>query len=385
MQALDPEFGSSAPPLDAFLPDLKNPCWMVDGEARCLPGVILTGSFQAGANAIADKLTKHRDVVTNEMTRWQFWGEEGKKLGEYSQKFGQALPQLQTDPKKKVLLDTSLSTFAFYWAAGLKAHQHFQQFMRGCHHNCSTNAKGDMDKHNQCMDTICFPEAHAKDVQAAEQAGFDFDDVHMPLMMSAVYGRERAPKLLMVLRNPIDRLYTAYWSHPHYKGKYGQTPEGFLDYVKEQVGAMHICESKGHSMRDCALYFETYTMQEEGLFFHADQIVRGMYSVYIEVWLRHFPRENIMLIQSEEYFKNPEGMMDKIFDFLGMERPEGGDRTKVSLAGNKESHAGSKPPMPEEAKKLLESFYAPWNANLDALLKDTTFASSWKSAGRAAA
>jgi hypothetical protein len=33
------------------------------------------------------------------------------------------------------------------------------------------------------------------------------------------------------------------------------------------------------------------------IFFHADQIIRGMYSIFLEVWLRHFPRDSILAIK----------------------------------------------------------------------------------------
>jgi len=62
------------------------------------------------------------------------------------------------------------------------------------------------------------------------------------------------------------------------KGKYGQSPEGFLAYVKEQIGALRKCEAKGvYTHKECALYFETLGNEEEELFFHADQ-VRMAYS-----------------------------------------------------------------------------------------------------------
>jgi len=39
------------------------------------------------------------------------------------------------------------------------------------------------------------------------------------------------------------------------QGKYGESPQGFLAYVKEQVGALQACEARGIGARECALYF----------------------------------------------------------------------------------------------------------------------------------
>eukprot|EP00955_Chlamydomonas_euryale_P113992 366245-Chlamydomonas_euryale.AAC.27 len=107
----------------------------------------------------------HEDVVTNDMTRWQFWGEEGKAMSEYAEGHGRSLAKLQLKPASKVVLDGSFSTFAFYWSAGLRTHQAFQRAVRPCHHNCSQAAGGDANKLAVCMDTVCFPHAHAMDDQ----------------------------------------------------------------------------------------------------------------------------------------------------------------------------------------------------------------------------
>lgn len=47
--------------------------------------------------------------------------------------------------------------------------------------------------------------------QVAQDAGVDYDEVHLPLLLAAVYGRAHLPKLVVMLRNPIDRLHSAYW------------------------------------------------------------------------------------------------------------------------------------------------------------------------------
>eukprot|EP00798_Chlamydomonas_sp_ICE-L_P014847 gene14847-20901_t len=109
----------------------------------------------------------------------------------------------------------------------------------------------------------------------------------------------------------------------HYQLRYsGSTEEAtensFLKYVQDQIGAVKRCVSKGNTERDCALYFETFGSDEEKVFFHADQILRGMYSIYAEVWLRHFPRNNIMFIQSEEYFADEGAVLKKVFESLGL-------------------------------------------------------------------
>ena len=45
--------------------------------------------------------------------------------------------------------------------------------------------------------------------------------------------------MLLVLRDPIDRLETSYWAHPQYPKRYGASSEGMHTYVVEQ--ASHYC------------------------------------------------------------------------------------------------------------------------------------------------
>jgi hypothetical protein len=51
----------------------------------------------------------------------------------------------------------------------------------------------------------------------------------------------------------------------------------------------------GRSPAECALLFESLGKKEEDVFFHCDQFIRGMYSVFLEHWFANFPRENVMV------------------------------------------------------------------------------------------
>lgn len=46
--------------------------------------------------------------------------------------------------------------------------------------------------------------------QAAVQAGLPYTDVQLPMLMRALYG-SRSPKFVLLLRNPVDRIYSAYF------------------------------------------------------------------------------------------------------------------------------------------------------------------------------
>ena len=48
------------------------------------------------------------------------------------------------------------------------------------------------------------------------------------------------------------------------------------------------------------------------VYFHCDQLMRGMHAVYLERWLRYFPRETMLIVKAEDLFRceippTPEG------------------------------------------------------------------------------
>jgi hypothetical protein len=44
----------------------------------------------------------------------------------------------------------------------------------------------------------------------ARSLGVSYDDLHLPALMSAVYG-QRKPKMIVMLRDPVERLHSAFY------------------------------------------------------------------------------------------------------------------------------------------------------------------------------
>ena len=41
------------------------------------------------------------------------------------------------------------------------------------------------------------------------------------------------------------------------------------------------------------------------------QFIRGMYALFLEVWLRHFPRDHVLVLKSEDFFADAGGTLAK--------------------------------------------------------------------------
>jgi hypothetical protein len=84
---------------------------------------------------------------------------------------------------------------------------------------------------------------------------------------------------------------------------------------------------------------------------------RGIYQPQLERWQTHFPREQMMVIQSERWFRDPLGVMAEVCDFLDLPRQE----TLPRVMRNR-----NKPHEPYDPEVLarLREFYRPHNEEL---------------------
>jgi len=100
-------------------------------------------------------------------------------------------------------------------------------------------------------------------------------------------------KLIFLFRNPVDRAYSHYWFNLS-EGRECYTFERALEKEQERI-------SKGSLNR---------------LFF--SYVERGYYMNHINRFLKHFPRENVLSIISENFFPQPDEYLKQICRFLGV-------------------------------------------------------------------
>lgn len=48
------------------------------------------------------------------------------------------------------------------------------------------------------------------------------------------------------------------------------------------------------------------------------QLLRGVYSLYIEIWLRFFPRDALLLIRSESLFSDSAAAVERVVQHAGL-------------------------------------------------------------------
>ncbi|KAK2148465.1 hypothetical protein LSH36_496g00005 [Paralvinella palmiformis] len=86
-------------------------------------------------------------------------------------------------------------------------------------------------------------------------------------------------------------------------------------------------------------------------------------------WLRVFPRDQIHVIRSEDYFVNRKPVLDDVVEFLGLD-PYTRDLIPIltdpvnKIIRNNKHHVA----MFNKTRRLLEGFFQPFNDDLDRML-----------------
>jgi len=226
------------------------------------------------------------------------------------------------------------------------------------------------DYYAERMWPICRPAAmRAHD--AAMGSGGVGREATPPFVMSTLYGPGGA-KVISVLRHPVDRLETSFWSHVHYPKKYGASPQGLHAYVAEQTAAFDECGAT-HGVRRCAFLFELLEPKYGDIFFHCDQIIRGVYEPFLREWHAALA-DGLLVLRVEDLLDRHVQTRRRLLDFLGLQAVDGAalpapEAPYAALHARSLLAAKAQPMLPA-TRVLAERFYAPHNQGLSTLLAD---------------
>jgi hypothetical protein len=105
-----------------------------------------------------------------------------------------------------------------------------------------------------------------------------------------------------------------------------------------------------------------------------EAIDRGRYADQLTWWLKHFPREQFLLLQYEACVADPQGQLSRTFEFLGLRD----QRASVSQISQARKKASGHVELPAEMRALLAARFADDLGRLEELMPDFD-RSLWKS------
>ncbi|XP_076468341.1 carbohydrate sulfotransferase 15-like [Babylonia areolata] len=193
--------------------------------------------------------------------------------------------------------------------------------------------------------------------QLAQNRGLRHPAVITPHLMRHLY---REPKFIVLARNPVDRLYTAYLFHG-----LGRTSEEFHRDVLRGIAIFNECLDRAEDRIECFVNDTVFKELTVDLHF-------SCYAVYYEEWLKVFPKKHFLFLRTEEYSANMKETLLKVFKFLELPKPSPSDLQKMvnapqSYHTKQRDLAG---PMLQETRAVLNAWFKPWNQELARLLKD---------------
>lgn len=153
-------------------------------------------------------------------------------------------------------------------------------------------------------------------------------------------------KLIVLLRNPVDRAY----SHYDHQRRQGRESLSFEEAIEKEESRLSGEKEKIHEK-------ENYSSFAYRRFSY---IKRGEYANQLESWFDLFPREQILVIWSEEFFSEPQAKLNSAFTFIN--QPE------AEIDVEKKYNQGEYEPMSGSTREKLREHFEPHNRRLESLL-----------------
>jgi len=226
---------------------------------------------------------------------------------------------------------------------------------------------------------------------------FSHSSLIHPLVPRRVQANLPGLKIFVLLRNPVDRAYSHFMMSKSaglekecsfeeiIRREMDEIPEllaaherGFLSTVGDPKScystidgtpiqvAKHKQGSPKRRIRD-DLDLRDY--------YFTSCVFRSLYHDQLHRWLRMFPRQQLMIIQSESFFENEADTMNKVAEFLGLETFEfhAADQLQRSWdagASNALERPQDYPAMDDATRRILTDFFESYNQQLYRLIHE---------------
>lgn len=316
-----------------FLKEYKNPCWTDNRTFRCLPYFYLIGNAKCGTTDFFRRLNLHPDILPNKgnfQKETSFWSRERLR------------------PRKTRNMLVPRITF-----------KQFTNYFRGQDIRRSAAINGYHYKVTCLGDPMDFYDRFDEENLPQNTPGKEELLWTTPFVVKHV---QPDIKLLLILRDPIDRLYSHY-----FHGNFGTSPYTFHYHVVKSINVLNDCFFN-HSVRHC-LYSKTIMKKLKTPIYASFDIV------HLKEWTRAFPLKQILIFRNEDYAKDIRGTLIRVFNFVNISIPNETVLQRMSASPHYRETVGKKKagPMLPETKTLLKSIFQPYVNELAIFLRDDRY------------
>lgn len=191
-------------------------------------------------------------------------------------------------------------------------------------------------------------------------------------------------KIIFMMRDPVYKVRSAYYFFSKFGCPRRLSAEELHRGVVDQVTAYRRCLSdvQVDAEFECLYLYLRYVNLTVWPCYVLT-LPQAVYYHSITLWMRHFPRDQLLFLRMEDLAHNATDMAQQVFSFLGLSPPSPRVLHAVAQQAQLRANANfllSRAPeattMWPETKALLKDFFAPFNIKLAELLGDTRYL--WK-------
>lgn len=156
-------------------------------------------------------------------------------------------------------------------------------------------------------------------------------------------------KLIAILRNPVDRAY----SHYHH-------------YVRDNIESLSFEDAISTEEERCAGGGEQLIKDPDSDPCHYRRysyLARGRYAEQLENWFRYYGREQFLILTTEEFYEDPQRILDQASAFLGL------PPHPFQAMGLRNLNVGDYKEMSADTRKFLVEYFKSHNERLAKLLR----------------
>ncbi|PIK54775.1 putative carbohydrate sulfotransferase 15 [Apostichopus japonicus] len=300
-----------------FSSSTKNPCWEnpeLSFRVLCLPYFYLIGAPKSATTDLWSKIVFHPDVMKSLDKEPQFWtrGNLVRGLLKYCANFMPLSNAITRNEHTLSSLITGDGTASNFWE------RRRSQMLYG---------------------------------QPPDGPPYFTAD-----MIRAVQPNAR---IIVIIREPASRLYSEYLDLDSFWPLF-KSPEDFHVRVEDVIGHFNKCLETKHIAGCASNYYQP-------------RLQVGMYSVHIREWMKRFPPEQILVLRTEEWARQPTLELQKVYKFLNLTEISSDAIESFTSKGRKNQRKPNNQRVGEmlpETRTLLNSFYQPFNEDLANVLKD---------------
>lgn len=190
---------------------------------------------------------------------------------------------------------------------------------------------------------------HKQAFVTGEASAYYLFHPHAPKRVSKVLPHV---KLIVMLRNPVDRAYSQY----HFEVDLGRETLPFEDAIDHEEE--RICREKEKMLAD-----EGYISFDYSRYSY---LARGIYVDQLQTWMSLFPKEQFLILKSEDFYGDPVTALEHTSKFLNLAELETHEKKKRYKLHN--YNTTPYPKMNPNTRKRLVEYFEPHNARLYDLL-----------------